>query len=364
MTSSSRICWVSAVGDDPSKGGGVARSLNLLKKSELIRNNNGFFYSLHGLSKFKQIFFCIYLLIKGSRHFVVHSFFTPFTLFLLCIPFPLKLVILPHGELKSGALNLNSSRKILFINMVRLFFFINSYFKTIGAIATNTEELTFLKRIAPISNSEKIADFFTSDVVLSKKKNFTNRAEINIVTLARMVPNKGLADFLMFFDLHLKSFQKDWSKKVRNIYIFYIEEDNSELRLVKQLSKKLMAQHNIRVHLFSGLHPESIGARLEKIPNKLGFIPSRFESFSYTLIECLGFEYKPVVWFDNELVDLLFKKKLCSKARYGSFLSIDGKSLIQLARPEKNKIILQEMGLDILKSYKFFFEYFFKLKTS
>jgi hypothetical protein len=360
LTLSSRICWVSAVGDDPSKGGGVARSLYLLKKSELIQNNNGNFYSLHGLNKFKQIFLCIYLLINGSRHFVVHSFFTPFTLFLLCIPFPLKVVILPHGELKSGALNINASKKILFINMVRLFYFINRYFKKIGAIATNTEELTFLRSIAPISNAEKIADFFTSDIVLTKKKNFTNRSEINIVTLARMVPNKGLADFLMFFGMHLKSSEKDWSKKVKNIYIFYIEENKSELKLVKQLSKKLMVQHNINVYLFSGLHPEIISARLEKIPNKLGFIPSRFESFSYTLIESLGYEYKPVVWFDNELVDLLFKKKLCSKAQYGKFLSIDGESLIQLAKPENNKIILQEMALDILKSYQIFFENFFK----
>ena len=362
MTSSSRICWVSGVGDDPSQGGGVARSLYLLRKSKLIQNNNGIYYSLHGRSNVQQILFCIYLLINGSNRFVVHSFFTPFTLFLLCIPLPLELVILPHGELKSGALNLGSFKKSFFINFVRLFYLINSFFKKIGAIATNTEELTFLKSIAPISNSKKIADFFTSDIVLSKKKNTINRAEINIVTIARMIPNKGIADFLTFFDMHLMSIKNDWSKKVKNIYIFYIKDDSNELRLVKKLSKRLTAQHNINVHLFCGYNPESIAARLDKIPNKLGFIPSRFESFSYTLIENLSYEYKPIVWFDNELVDLLFNKKLCSKAQYGSFISIDGRPLVKLAKPERNKIVLQELALDILKSYQAFFEIFFKYK--
>jgi hypothetical protein len=300
---------------------------------------------------------------NGSRFFVVHSFFTPFTLFLLCIPLPLKLVILPHGELKSAALNLNSFKKILFINLVRLFYFMNKYFKKIGGIATNTEELILLKSIAPISKSKKISDFFTADIVLSKLRNFNDGSKLNIVTLARMTENKGLADFLTFFSKHLMASQNDWSNKVKNIYIFYIEESKAELRLVKRLSKRLTVQHNINVHLFSGLHPESISSRLKKIPNKIGFIPSRFESFSYTLIECLGFEYRPVVWFENELVDSLFKKGLCSKAQYGKFLSNDGKSLIQLAKPEKNKIFLQDMSSDILNSYQFFFEKFFNVMT-
>jgi hypothetical protein len=104
---------------------------------------------------------------------------------------------------------------------------------------------------------------------------------------------------------------------VSGVYLFYVNESAAELAKVTRLSEQLRLL-GVSVHLFEGLAPDQIRQALRDVPNRLGFVSSRFESFSYALIESLGFEYHPIVWFRNDLVDRLVSNNLCQHWDYGS----------------------------------------------
>lgn len=362
MKSCDRICWVSAVGDDPSLGGGVARAVNLIKSSGLIAESDGDFFSLYGMGKFRQIFFCVHLLFLGYRKFVVHSFFSPFVLFLLCLPMPITILIMPHGELKSGALSINYSKKIVARNTVGFFYLVNRWLKNIAAIASNEEELLLLDGLLPLKQSIKLPDFLSPKIFLSRNINFNKKKKVNLVLIARMVPNKGIADLLRSILLGLDSIENGLPASLGSIFIFYQEEDMNELLLVKELSRAIKSKSTIDFHLLAGHTPEKMARVLENIPNKIGFISSRFESFGYALIESLGFEYKPIVWFRNELVDMLLREDLCIKLKYGSIVNDNGKTLFQEANSFHCKKFLQEMAVKSFHSYKDIIDSVFRVK--
>ncbi len=317
-----RICWVSPVGDIPSTGGGVARAVSLFNQAGLIENSNGDLISLYGVSKVKQLMLCIKMLLKGYRKFVLHSFFAPFSLFLLCLPLQVKIVLLPHGELKCGALALNAKRKRLFLFFVRLSFISNRHLKEISGIATTEEELDVLRRTLPVAGVYKVPDFVSDDLLMGTPNDIVLNAGVNLVNFSRMIPSKGVARLLEELVVKLTSTNAGWTKLISGIYLFYVKESPAELENVTRLSEQLRFL-GVSVYLFEGKNPDQIRQSLRNVSNRLGFVSSRFESFSYALIESLGFEYLPIAWFKNDLVDQLLANNLCQHLDYGSLDSID-----------------------------------------
>lgn len=322
------VGWVTAVGDDPKTGGGVARAVNLIDQSGLIKANNGNLISLHGFSKYRQIVLCMKMLLVGYRKFVLHSFFSPFSLFLLCLPVPVKVVIFPHGELKCGALAINAKRKRLFLWLMQRCYKTNHSLKVVGAVATTDEELQLLREILPVAYARKSPDFVSMDLLLAEPKSVDPTRCVNLVNIARMVPSKGVASFLKVLAEKLASRAAGWTRAISGVYLFYTEEDASELAAVTRLSEQVRAM-GVPVYLFAGLSPDQIRKTLCDVPNRLGFLCSRFESFSYALIESLGFEYRPIVWFQNDLVEELSVENLCQRWVYGSLDAPDNRSPLQ-----------------------------------
>jgi hypothetical protein len=346
-----RICWVSAVGDDPAIGGGVARAVSLISQAGLIKANNGDLISLHGLSKIQQVALCIKMILVGYRKFVVHSFFSPFSLFLLCLPLPLRVVVLPHGELKCGALGINAKRKRLFLHFVRLFYRTNRHLKQVGGVATTDEELEVLRRTMYMACVYKAPDFLSADTLLAEPNSIDLTQGVNLVNIARMVPNKGMGCFLEALAAKLVSPTPSWTRFICGVYLFYLEEDAGELAVVTRLSEQVRSL-GVSVYLFEGLPPDHIRQALCDVPNRLGFISSRFESFSYALVESLGFEYQPIVWFQNDLVDQLLSENLCQRLDYGSFEVAENCSPLQATAKEQVEAFIARVAAHNSTAYQ------------
>ena len=346
-----RICWVSAVGDAPATGGGVARAVNLINQTGLIKINNGDLVSLYGLTKVEQIKLCVKMLLAGYRKFVLHSFFSPFSLFLLCLPVPVEIVLLPHGELRCGALALNAKRKRLFLFLVRLCFITNRYLKVIGGVATTDEELDVICHTLPAAGLYKVSDFVSVDMLMGSPNSIDPNAGVNLVNIARMVPNKGVVHLLEVMVAKLTSSSSGWTKLISGVYLFYVKESPAELAEVVRLSEQLRSL-GVSVHLFEGLTPDQIRQTIWSVPNRLGFVSSRFESFSYALIESLGFEYRPIVWFKNDLVEQLIAKNLCQHWEYGCLDPAEHCSPLQRTIKLEVQYFIESLSADNKATYQ------------
>ena len=120
MKSSDVVCWVTPVGADPSIGGGVARAVDQLKKSDLLKKARHRNLSSYG--KYHQLFAALVdVFFKKHTKFLLHSFFSPYSLVILTLPVNITVVLLPHGELKSGALKISQGKKEKIIRILSWF---------------------------------------------------------------------------------------------------------------------------------------------------------------------------------------------------------------------------------------------------
>jgi len=317
------IRWVAHVGDEAHFGGGVAKSVNILKNSESILNKTKYrFISLYGINFFTQIKLAIQdLYFNRYQNFLIHSFFNPYSLVLFLSPLKLNIIMMPHGELKRDAMRVKRSKKITLIIIVKIFKYINKKLKKIHIISTNTEELNIASNVFNVHKKHCIPDLISKEMLLNKKHQVCENAEINVIIIARMTKNKGISLFLKSFIKKIEQKNKiGWLDDVTSINIFYIKGNPYELKKVQKLSKYIITNLSINVNLYEGYNHNKISKTISLMPNKLAIIPSHFESFSYVLIEQLNFEYSPIVWFSNELVNELSDRGLCSFTGFGSFL--------------------------------------------
>ncbi|QUX94566.1 hypothetical protein C0J08_03680 [Marinomonas sp. CT5] len=313
-----KICWVSVVGHDPSVGGGVATAVQTLKESDIFTGIADY-YSLSGLSVFKQILLFLRLVyICRYRYFVVHSFFSPFSLMLLLIPFKARVVIFPHGELKKEALEISRKKKVFAYSTVRVLSFLIKLTKKVSVISSGKEENNFLSDIVSINLTAVLPDLVSNKTLFTFPRAISSNEKINLIFIARMVPNKGISFFLkLFLEDILNEKPSSFSEKINSINIYYFREDEAEYQMVLDGKEKIENKAGIRVNLYENLSRDNIKSRLQQIENKMAFLSSQFESFSYALLESLGFEYCPYVWFENELVQELELEGLCIKGSYG-----------------------------------------------
>lgn len=312
---SSNVRWVSPVGIDAAVGGGVARAVDLFKQSNILPSAD--FLSLLGTTKwsqFRKALVDVYVL--RYRRYVVHSFFTPYTLLLLLLPFMGSVVILPHGELKAGALGISSRYKKAFMWLLGTFRFL-CLGKRLYLIASNFEEIERARDILPLAEVMLAPDLVHPELPIPIVGELVGNAPVNLVTISRLVPNKGVSVLLRELVLTAERGELGW---LAEVFLFVTEEDVQETALVHGYSEKLRSLGK-PVNIFVGMDKNQIAELTSNLPNKLTFLSSKFESFSYALLETLYFEYTPIVWFDNELVKGLTKEGLCVKLEPGEVVT-------------------------------------------
>lgn len=326
--SSKGVRWVSPVGDDPVTGGGVARALSIFKSKNFF-GFNASYLSLLNLSNIKQIRMALSDIYRnGYKTFVIHSVFSPYSLVLLCVPVKLSVVILLHGELAQEALKIGGRKKTLCLFVFKLLKFFLSRYKHISVIATSDEEIEFSKEVLPVYSSHLLPDLVDSNITLNSEHNYDNSSGINLVIIARLVKNKGVGDFLEGLLHTLSGDASSAFCQIDKINLFVTPESTEELERVQTL-QIAMKTIDMDVNLYQGLTRSEMCSELNSLPNKLAFLSSKFESFSYVLLETLAFEYKPVVWFENGLVKALSSEGLCVPVTYGTFHSVTYPHLCQ-----------------------------------
>ena len=354
MSRKGNIRWVSPVGDRAHRGGGVARAVGVLKDAKLV---DGEYLSLFDLSFFGQLRQALVDVYRDRyRGLVVHSFLSPYTLVLFLIPKKLQMVVLPHGELKQGALSVKNIKKNAVIFLIRCLCKLSTK-KNITIAATNLEEIDLASSFLGQCESFLVPDLVSKNLLLADRCKIKKTSGLNIVNIARMTKDKGIGDFLDLVSAHYsKKNQVKWLNEVDSITIFYIEEDLIEFSRVHRLACSIEAISSIKIELYKEFNDTDMTGVLSSIPNKLPFITSRFESFSYALIEQLNFEYKPIVWFDNELVRDLVKRGACVNLNYGSLTTSEGSVPVHESVNGQAELFLDASEAFCLKEYKKIFE--------
>jgi len=148
---------------------------------------------------------------------------------------------------------------------------------------------------------------------------FQNKtSSINAVLICRLVKNKGVNTLLKkIIEAKNKNCSSAFIKNLSSISLFLVIEDLAEYELLKNNIKILIENFGIEVTLKENLNHHEIKIAIGEIENKVSIIPSRFESFSNVLIETLNFEFIPVVWFHNQLVEKLSIEGLCVPLAHG-----------------------------------------------
>ena len=347
---SSVVRWVSPVGCEASTGGGVARAVDLFRKSNVVHSS--VFLSLLGKNKWRQFGKALSdVYIIGYRRFIVHSIFTPYSLLILLLPFRGRVIILPHGELKSGALAISSRYKKTFMNLFRVLGFL-SYHKHVYFIASNTEEIERAKSIFKLADNLLAPDLVDSSLPLPKSDNFIPEEGATLVTISRLVPNKAVASLMRELVIAAEANQLGWLSQV---VLFVTEEDPLETTAVRSCSEKLKSCGK-SVKIYVGLEKNQIGEVTSKLPNKICFLSSRFESFSYALLESLYFEYTPIVWFENELVQKLVSEGLCIQLEAGKVVTDSTLELIRRQDLPNAELFINSLSQESSKQYRNFLQ--------
>ena len=189
------VRWVTPTGCNSATGGGVAKAVSILKEEDVVSSSD--YLSVHR----KPIWIQIYLAIKdvfilNYRQFIIHSFFTPYTFTILMLPFRGKIMLLPHGELKSGALKISKRVKSVYIRIMKISSHYIGFLKTLSLICSNHEELLLAKNILHVKRHLIVEDIISTHLPMKNEQKLDPNMGLNFIIISRLVPNKGVADFL------------------------------------------------------------------------------------------------------------------------------------------------------------------------
>lgn len=352
------IRWVAPTGSDPSVGGGVAKAVMLFKESAIV--SHPAYLSLFSKSMVSQFIIAIRdAYFDGYRKYVIHSFFTPYFLFILLLPFEGSVILLPHGELKADALRLSATRKIIYLSLVSLVRRVFVFRKKVYVIASNCEEIRKARRVLSTDEFFETRDLVTQSISLQERKNVSAELGFNLVVISRLVPSKGVSVFLKNF---IELVRAGHAGRIQGIHIFAQPEDLDETELVQLFLNKLEAL-GVNVSYSEGLSSQGLKDAVALLPNKVAFLPSRFESFGYVLLECLCFEYRPIVWFDNELVHELESNGLCEKIEFGTFPISNADLEMHEQDIDKALSFLDQMSAASKEAYKHYLGTIFSISS-
>jgi len=316
-----KIRWVSPVDGNDISGGGVSKVVRVLKETGIPKKYNFNYLSLKNLSvtnQIKQAFLDIYT--KKYNIYILHSILSPYSIFIIICSVRAKILIIPHGELNPEALKIKKHKKKLALIIIKYFTTLNHSKKYIELVVSNLEDTEQIKKIIKIKTISCLPELLPENASMKSFNRIDQTEPLNLVCIGRLVENKGVSFLLKAVEQKLKSLDKNsWIQKIDNIHIYYSTFDEIELKNVKKVGASLKNKYKINVKLTKGMNTKQIEEDVKKINNKVPFLPSKFESFSYTLIEMLCFEYKPIVWYSNSLVKELTNKNICIALPPGEF---------------------------------------------
>lgn len=347
------IRWISNVGHDPVTGGGVGAAVQAIKVMNILKElTNVHYYSLLGYSNSRLIFRAfldVYQL--RFRSYILHSFFSPYSLIIFLLPFKGKILIFPHGEFKYFALKKNRYLKTFFLNLIG---FMSSIFKrkTLYFCVTSDEECQVIKDYFSCCEITILPELVRNDIMMRTSHNIGQDFGLHLIFISRLTSNKRIVWFLEeIFKKFKKKFNIFGQYYIKRISVFYISPENSELRRLNALVKKFATQ-GVDFNIHSGMSKDDISTALTGEMNLIPILPSKFEAFSYTLLEVLSIGYSPIVFFRNRLVDMLEERGLCIVYSENFFNEPDGELSVIAADKTAASSFISDLSDDTVKRYK------------
>ena len=299
------------------KGGGVSRAIRILKNSFIFDDNKIVKINFIDLTFYQKLLF-FYAAITNSekKRYLIHSIFDVHSLILILLCRNNDILLMSHGELMSEALKLKRVKKAIMLSILK---FANHLLSNnFLLICSGREEVENLAKYVKISNSAIIQDLVEEEMLLNQNRSWSENSSINVVSICRLVENKGVNTLLKkIIEAKKNNCNSYFIKNLCSISLFLVIEDLTEYELLKINIKILIEDFGVGVMVKENLNHQEIKIAVDQIENKVSIIPSRFESFSNVLIETLNFEFIPVVWFYNQLVDKLSIEGLCTPLEHG-----------------------------------------------
>lgn len=299
------------VGLDPRAGGGVAAYVRNLAA---VFSASGRRYEILNVSQFSKFLMLIaffrYFSFRGT--ILLNSAFHPFSLLMILFSRSKNLIVMPHGEFLSAALELNKRKKL---TVLRILKWLTTYFGASGHVtivaASEAEANNFAHYIA-VRDVKIVQDVVhlpeRSMQLKANLKDQDNR--LHVVMIGRMVRMKG-------FKKVLEDLDHRTLPEIEKISVYYLDEDPAYLSEVQDAADRLR-RGGMCVLLREGRDADEIYSDCKDTSCVL-IVPSDFESFGYVLVENLWMPNKPIVSFENKLTSYLKGRGHCRLVRDNCF---------------------------------------------
>lgn len=285
------------VGLDPRTGGGVAA---YVKNLAAVMDASGREYEIRSVSQFSKIMMLIaflrYFLYRGT--ILLNSALHPFSILMILFSRSNNLIVMPHGEFLSSALELNKRKKMMVIRTLK---WLTTYYgasRHVTIVATSETEANNFVQYIPVQKVQIVQDVVHfSERTMQAHTNPKDRdSRLHVVMIGRMVRMKG-------FKKVLGDFASETPPEIEKISIYYLDEDQAYLSEVAEAADRLRSG-GLSTVLREGRDADEIYSEC-KDTNCILIVPSDFESFGYVLVENLWMPNKPIVSFENDLTSYL-----------------------------------------------------------
>lgn len=299
------------VGLDPRAGGGVAAYVRNLAAVLSASDQRHEILNVSQFSKFSMLIaFFRYFSFRGTV--LLNSAFHPFSLLMILFSRSKNLIVMPHGEFLSAALELNKRKKQIVLRVLKWLTKYSGASKNVTIVAASEAEANNFTQYVPVRDVKIV-----QDVVHLPERRIPAKALLNsrdnrlhVVMIGRMVRMKG-------FDKVLKDLDRLKPPEIEKISVYYLDEDPAYLSEVEDAASRLRSS-GMSVVLREGRDADEIYSDC-KDTNCVLIVPSDFESFGYVLVENLWMPNKPIVSFENKLTSYLEGQGHCRLVRDNCF---------------------------------------------
>lgn len=256
-----------------------------------------------------------------------------------------KVFLMPRGDLADGALSLKSSKKMLYLKIVKKL----GMYKNIEFIATSMEEKRNINKVFYDETDCHLVSNFPNKELLSSRVNYLKKEKgsLKLIYLSRITPVKNLK-----FSLEVL---KDIKGEVEfDIYgpIYDVNYWNECLEMIKILPD------NIKVNYLGEVDNKFVSSILKKYHAL--FLPTLGENYGHVIVESL-LNGTPVIisdktpWIDVDNFDagwalsLEAKEKFTEKISY--LISLDYNSYNKHREKSREYVLKKQKPDEIKKEY-------------
>lgn len=194
-----------------------------------------------------------------------------------------KIIVAPRGMLAKGALSIKPFKKMVYLLFARL----SGIFSNVTFHATSKQEKSDISRYFPRNNFVIVPNLSSSGSEKKSKKRKKNQDEINIVSVARIAPEKNIEFALEC----LKQIQSDIQVKMIFIGSVY---DQKYFEKCRQRAATL--KERFEISFLGHKNPEEIDSYYKSA--HLFFLPTLGENYGHAIVEAIHHNL-PVLISDN-----------------------------------------------------------------